>query len=136
LTAEENLRLFARLYGLPEAARIISERLAAAGLIDRRADLVRTFSRGMRQRLTLARALLHRPGLLLLDEPATGLDTESSAWFVAELHRLHGAGCTVLMSTHQGGEALAPVTRTVWLEAGRVVRDSATPPDAGSGAGN
>jgi ABC-type multidrug transport system ATPase subunit len=131
LTAEENLRLFAQLYGVAEAAMVVGEQLKSVGLSDRSGDLVRTFSRGMRQRLTLARALLHGPGLLLFDEPATGLDAESSAWLGRELHALHGSGCTIVMSTHHGGEVLGLATRALHLESGRVVEDSAAPAGAG-----
>ena len=123
LTAQENLQLFAALYGLPGAAQQIEERLRSAALFSRRSELVRGYSRGMRQRLALARALLHGPDLLLLDEPATGLDRDSLARLRDELGRLHAAGCTILLSTHQWDEAQGLATRAVELAAGCLARE-------------
>ena len=124
LTAAENLVLFARLQSVENPAARAEELLREVGLIERRDSLVRTFSRGMRQRMAIARALIHGPSVLLFDEPATGLDPPGIAWLANSLRELHRAGCTVLMSLHGESEISALATRAVQLDAGSVVADT------------
>jgi heme exporter protein A len=124
LTALENLVLFARLQDVERPADRAEELLRDVGLIERRDSLVRTFSRGMRQRMAIARALIHRPSVLLFDEPATGLDPVGIAWLVSTLARMKNDGCTILMSLHGESEISAIATRAVRLEAGSVAGDS------------
>ncbi|MFN3762709.1 MAG: AAA family ATPase, partial [Anaerolineae bacterium] len=104
----------------------IMELLERVGLADRRHDRVRTFSRGMQQRLAVARAVLHRPSILLLDEPYTGLDPHATEALSALLRELVGEGCTILLTTHDLERGLAAGDRVVVLSRGRVVYDAAT----------
>jgi heme exporter protein A len=124
LTAEENLLLFARLQGISEPGPRAAALLEEVGLSERRRSLVRTFSRGMRQRVAIARALLNAPSVLLLDEPATGLDPEGITWLANTLGGLREAGRTILMSMHGESEISALATRAVRLDAGSVVADT------------
>jgi ABC-type multidrug transport system ATPase subunit len=100
LSAAENLRFFAQIYDLPDVERRVDAALERAGLTERRDDVVAGFSRGMRQRLALERALIHAPRLLLLDEPFTGLDEAAREALRARLRTAREAGAIVLLTTH------------------------------------
>ena len=100
LTARENLEFFANLYGLPQAGPRAADALTRAGLAERADDRVAGFSRGMRQRLALERALLHDPRLVLLDEPFTGLDEAAARALVARLGEIRAGGAIVIVATH------------------------------------
>ena len=105
-----------------ESARV-EEMLERVGLTGRRHDLVRTFSRGMQQRLAVARAVLPRPQVLLLDEPYTGLDVEAAQALTDLLGELVGEGCTTLLTTHDLERRLAVGRRVLALSWGRIVYD-------------
>jgi heme exporter protein A len=121
LTARENLEFFARLYGVKAVSSCVDAALARAGLTSRQADLVSGFSRGMRQRLALERALLHDPRLLLLDEPFTGLDDASVAALVARLQDLRAADRIVVVVTHDLDVAERLLDKVAVLKDGRLV---------------
>jgi ABC-type multidrug transport system ATPase subunit len=121
LTARENLDFFARLYGLADVRARVERALTRAGLQERGDDLVTGFSRGMRQRLALERALLHEPRLLLLDEPFTGLDDASGAALVARLKELRAEGRIVVVATHDLDVAEGLLDRAAVLHDGRLV---------------
>jgi heme exporter protein A len=132
LTAEENLLLFAKLQGIADPAARAQSLLGEVGLLERRNSLVRTFSRGMRQRVAIARALLNQPSVLLLDEPATGLDPQGITWLANALRQMSDAGRTILMSLHGESEISALASRAVRLDAGAVVADTRTGANARS----
>ncbi|MGH7893408.1 MAG: heme ABC exporter ATP-binding protein CcmA, partial [Candidatus Binatia bacterium] len=120
LTAVENLAFYADLYGVDDAPARVAELVAWAGLDHGARRVVRTFSRGMTQRLALARALLHRPELLLLDEPFAGLDPQATAALEALLRELRLAGHAIVLSTHDVPRASALATRVAILHRGRI----------------
>ncbi len=120
LTANENLHFFARMYDLPDAKARITELLEQVGLTTRRHDPVRTFSRGMVQRLSIARALLHDPAILLLDEPYTGLDLQAADMLRAMLQQLAALDRTVILATHNLDQGLEMCQRAALLHRGKV----------------
>ena len=123
LSADENLRFYARMYGVSDADRRIDELLHQVNLHTRRYDLVRTFSRGMQQRLSLARALLHRPKILLLDEPFAGLDINAAAMLSELLQKSIAEDSTVLITTHDIRFALDRARRILLIKDGRITAD-------------
>jgi heme exporter protein A len=120
LTAYENLALFARLYGLSDPSKRAMEWLERTALDRVKDGRVREFSRGMRQRLAVARAFLHDPSVLLLDEPFTALDDRAIALLQSLLRDAIGEGRTILISTHQLREALELATHVALLVRGRL----------------
>ncbi|HUK78009.1 MAG TPA: heme ABC exporter ATP-binding protein CcmA [Thermoleophilia bacterium] len=119
LTAQENLRFYADMYGVAEPARRVDELLARVELGHRRHDVVATLSKGMVQRLAIARALLHRPAVLLLDEPHAGLDAHAVGLLDALLAEIR-AEHTFVMATHDVGRGLELADQVLVLDGGRV----------------
>lgn len=121
LSGEENLLFYARLYGLMEAKKRVAEVLELIGLAERRRDLVRTYSRGMQQRLAIGRAVLHDPQVLLLDEPHTGLDQEACAMLDNVLQQVAARGRTVVMTSHDLSRVADLARRFDVLSHGKIV---------------
>jgi len=121
LTAFENLTLFGRLYGLPDPRKRADEMLERVGLARVRDGLAREFSRGMRQRLAVARAFLHDPEVILLDEPFTALDDRAIAVLQSMIQEMRDQGRTIIMSTHQLREALELASHVALLQRGQIV---------------
>jgi heme exporter protein A len=119
LSAEENLRFYASLYGLGNQAGLTASMLEKVGLERFTRELVRNFSRGMRQRLSIARLFLPRPELILLDEPFNGLDDRATELLEAMLAEASGEGRTIVLCTHQLDLALKHASRLLILERGK-----------------
>jgi len=124
LSARQNLEFFARLYGV-DAATAVPAALERAGLAERADDDVHSFSRGMRQRLALERALLHHPRLVLFDEPFTGLDDAAVRAVSRRLQSLAENGAIVVVATHDLDVADGLVTRIALVRGGKLVADEA-----------
>jgi heme exporter protein A len=126
LTGEENLKFFGRMYDVPGLPQRIDEVLERVGLRARRKDVVRTYSRGMIQRLAIARAILHDPPILLLDEPDTGLDQQAADMLRTLLTELGSSDRTVLLTTHSLERGIEWADRALILNSGRIRYDSLT----------
>jgi ABC-2 type transport system ATP-binding protein/heme exporter protein A len=123
LTARQNLAFFASLHGL-SGETLVESALESANLGDRGDDQVASFSRGMRQRLALERALLHEPRLVLLDEPFTGLDDRAVRIVAARLQRIAAGGAIVVLATHDLDVAEGLITRMAVVRGGRLLSDA------------
>ncbi len=121
LSAFENLRLFAELYGVPDSKSLAHQWIERVNMQHAADGLVREFSRGMRQRIAIARAFLHDPQLLLLDEPFTSLDDRAIALLQSLMRDATARGRTIIMSTHQLREALELASDVALLARGKLV---------------
>lgn len=121
LTARENLLFYGKLYDVPKLNDRISELLSEVGLQHRSGDMVRTFSRGMLQRLTIARAIIHNPAIIMLDEPYTGLDQHAARMLRNLLKKLHTEDKTIVMTTHDITNGLEVSDRIVIQLLGKIV---------------
>jgi heme exporter protein A len=121
LTGEENLQFFGRMYAIEDPEKRITEVLELVDLAQRRRDLVRTYSRGMAQRLAIARAMIHDPGILLLDEPYTGLDQDASTMLDAVLKQIAAQGRSVVMTSHDLARSADLCTRFDVLSRGKII---------------
>ena len=119
----ENLRFFSKLYGVDGSDERLKSLLDRVGLRRRMNDPVRAFSRGLNQRVGIARVMLHDPSLILLDEPYTGLDANAVETLNAMLDEAHSRGKTVILTTHDLEHGLRASTRAVIIDRGRVVFD-------------
>ena len=124
LTAAQNLRFYARMYDVPHASDRIAEVLRQVGLSGRQDDPVRTYSRGMQQRLAIARAILHNPPILLLDEPDTGLDQHATDMLGELLSAVDAGQRTILMTTHNLERGLSLGNRVIILAKGKIVYEA------------
>ena len=123
LTALENLRFYAQLLGLPTDDNFLMQRIDQVGLSGRERDPVRNYSRGMQQRLALARAVLHDPEILLLDEPFTGLDQPGSDFLKRYLLQAHSGGKTCLMAIHDAQLGFEMADRLIVIDKGVAALD-------------
>lgn len=125
LTAEENLWFFSRLYRVEDYRGRSLQVLEDVGLVERKDDLVRTFSRGMMQRLSIARAVIHDPDVLLFDEPYTGLDQDAGGQLDNILRKFSSRGRTILMTSHDLSRAAGLAERVAVLSRGRIAASTA-----------
>lgn len=126
LTARENLQFYGTLYGVASIDNRIDQVIGDVDLTGREDDQVRTFSRGMKQRLAIARAIVHEPDILLLDEPFTGLDTAARQSLASRIHGFREEGRTIVLATHDLTQALALGDQFILLSRGRVIERGKT----------
>ncbi|NLZ89211.1 MAG: ABC transporter ATP-binding protein [Clostridiales bacterium] len=129
LTAEQNIRFFGSLYGMKGAGltRSVQETLEFVGLTERRRDKVKTFSGGMKRRLNIACGLVHRPQLLILDEPTVGIDPQSRNHIMEAILKLNAQGMTILYTTHYMEEAQQLCNRIAIMDMGQIIAQGTLP---------